>query len=260
MAEVVQARDVPAACSGGVQSVDRALHILEVLSGSAAPLGVTEIALVTGLPQGTAHRILRSLQQRGYVRHEAGRKYAIGAAVFRLGDAAQRSIGVRARPYLARLVTMTGETANLAVLEGDHVVYISQVPSPHMLRMFAEVGRRVLPHSTAVGKAMLASRSTEYVTALLRRTGLPRRSERTITTIEAFLDELAWVRKRGYAVDDGEEDLSIRCLAVPVTDGDTAVAAMSVSGPAERFAGVRDQGLADRVRAVAAEFEAELWS
>lgn len=260
MAEVVETGDVLVTTARGVQSVDRALDILEVLSGAGTPLGVTEIAVATGLPQGTAHRILRSLHHRGYVRHEVGRKYALGAASFRLGDAAQRSIGVRARPYLAQLVVMTGETANLAALEGDHVVYISQVPSPHMLRMFAEVGRRVLPHSTAVGKAILASRSPAYVTALLRRTGLPRRSERTITTIEGFLDELAWVRERGYAVDDGEEDLSIRCLAVPVTDGRNVVAAMSVSGPAERFAGVRDQGLADRMRAVAADFAAELMS
>lgn len=259
MVEVIERGDVPVHGPGGVQSVDRALNILEVLSHSGTPLGVTEIAQATGLPQGTAHRILQSLQHRGYVRHEVGRKYVLGSASFRLGDAAQRSIGVRARPYLAQLVEMTGETANLAVLEGDHVVYISQVSSPHMLRMFAEVGRRVLPHSTAVGKAMLASMSPEYVTALLRRTGLPRRNERTITTIEGFLAELAWVRERGYAVDDGEEDLSIRCLAVPVTDGNAAVAAMSVSGPAERFAGVRDQGLAYRMRAIATEFQAELW-
>lgn len=250
--------DVVTPAAGSVKSVDRALNILEALSTSGGSLGVTEIAAATALPQGTVHRILQSLQQRGYVRHETGRKYALGTAILRLSDAAHGSIGGRAQPYLSQMVEVTAETANLAVLEGDHVVYISQVPSPHMLRMFAEVGRRVLPHSTAVGKILLADRSAEYVTSLLRRTGMPRRNERTITTVDGFLRELVRVRENGYAVDDGEEDLSVRCLAVPVLDGTRAVAAMSVSGPAERFTGVRDPDLAWRLRSIAAEFASRL--
>ena len=160
----------------GVQSIDRAFAILEFIAASDAPVGVTAIAHSTGLAPATAHRLLRSMQARGYVQHVAERKYALGTAALRLGASAQRSVATGARPHLAQLVAATGETANLAVLEGDDVVYVAQSSSPHMLRMFAEVGRHVLPHSTAVGKALLSAHANERIAALLRRTGLPRRT------------------------------------------------------------------------------------
>jgi len=219
----------------GVQSIDRAFAILELIAASDTPVGVTVIANGTGLAPATAHRLLRSMQARGYVQHVDGRKYALGTAALRLGASAQRSVATGARPHLAQLVAATGETANLAVLEGDDVVYVAQSSSPHMLRMFAEVGRHVLPHSTAVGKALLSAHANERIAALLRRTGLPRRTERTITSIDAFLAEIERVRDRGYAVDDGEEDLGVRCLAVPVRVRDSIVAAVSVSGPVGRL-------------------------
>jgi IclR family acetate operon transcriptional repressor len=239
---------------GAVQSVDRALALLEALTAADAPMGVGEVAEATGLPLGTAHRLLRSLQVRGYVRHDASRKYALGAAALRLGDAALRALGRSARPHLATLVAFSGETANLAVLEGNDAVYVAQVPSPHTLRMFAEVGRHVPPHSTAVGKVLLAGLPADQVAALLRRTGLPYRTERTITDPDVLLAELRRVRERGVAVDEEEQELGVRCIAVPVRDGAQVVAALSVSGPAERFAGERTPGLVHRMTQVAAAF------
>lgn len=218
-----------------VQSIDRALDILELLAGTDAPLGLTTIAAGVGLAPATTHRLLRSMQARGYVQHVAERKYTLGTAAMRLGTNAQRSIAVGAQPYLDELVRMTGETANLAALNGDAVVYVAQSSSPHILRMFAEVGRRVLPHTTAVGKILLAAQPDDKVTAVLKRTGLPRRTERTITTIDGFLSELEHVRTQGYAVDNGEEDLGIRCLAMPIRTRDSVPAAVSVSGPAYRL-------------------------
>jgi IclR family transcriptional regulator, acetate operon repressor len=236
---------------GGVQAVDRALDVLEVLAESGRPMGVSEVAESAGLPQGTAHRLLRTLSLRGYVRHDASRRYALGGAASRLGEAATRSLAAGARPHLARLVQLTGETANLAVLEGDDVVYVAQVPSPHTLRMFAEVGRHVRPHSTAVGKVLLAAANDERAAAVLRRSGMPRRTERTITDVPAFLDVLERTRAQGYAVDDGEEEVGVRCVAVPVTDGRRTVAAISVSGPSERFAAEGLALLAERMQEVA---------
>ena len=172
---------VPANCTGEVeregrrtvQSVDRALALLEALAAAESPVGVGALAERTGLPQGTAHRLLQGLQPRGYVRHDASRKYSVGTAALLLSDAAQRSLARSARPYLAELVDASGETANLAVLEGDDVVYVAQVPSPHTLRMFAEVGRHVPTHSTAVGKVLLAGLPRERALSILQRTGLP---------------------------------------------------------------------------------------
>ncbi|GAA3139365.1 IclR family transcriptional regulator [Nonomuraea salmonea] len=167
-------------------------------------------------------------------------------------------VGVWAQPYLTKMVELSGETANLAVLEGDFVVYVAQVPSPRRLRMFAEVGRRVLPHSTAVGKVLLAGRPAAEALAVFERTGMPRRTPNTITELPAMQAELEVVSSRGYALDLGEEELGVHCLAVPVRDGSRVVAAMSVSGPAERIDALDRDELAAGMREIASQFGDEL--
>ncbi|MEU9887450.1 IclR family transcriptional regulator [Sphaerisporangium sp. NPDC051017] len=239
-----------------VQSVDRALDVLEALADRGGEAGLSEIAARTGLPYGTIHRLLQALLSRGYVRQESDRRYALGSALVRLGGAAERMVAVWAQPYLEKMVALSGETANLAVMEGDFVVYVAQAASPRRLRMFAEVGRRVLPHSTAVGKVMLADRPD--AAAVLARTGLPRRTEHTVTTVEEMMAELDAVRERGYAVDLGEEELGVHCLAVPVRDGGRVIAGMSVSGPVERMEALDRDRLAEGLRRIADEFGAEL--
>ncbi|GAA2303524.1 allantoin degradation transcriptional regulator AllR [Nonomuraea roseoviolacea subsp. roseoviolacea] len=241
-----------------VQSIERALDVLESLAEHGGAAGLSEIAAKTGLPYGTIHRLLRTLLARGYVRQESDRRYALGAGLMRLGGVAEGMVGAWARPYLARMVELSGETANLAVMEGDFVVYVAQVPSPRRLRMFAEVGRRVLPHSTAVGKVLLADRAADDAVTLLERTGMPRRTPNTITEAGAMLAELDRVRALGYAMDLGEEELGVHCLAVPVSDGERVVAAMSVSGPAERIDAVDREELAEGLRGIARAFGAEL--
>ena len=243
--------------SGSVQAVDRALDILEALAAAGAPLGVSALAQSTGLPVGTIHRLLRTLAGRGFVRQEATRDYALGPSLFRVGHASTRAIAAPARPYLARLVEISGETANLAVLEGDHVVYVAQVPSPHRLRMFAEVGRHVLPHSTAVGKVLLADRPADVADGIIRRTGLPAHTPNTISDPARFAAELGRVRAAGWAVDDEEEETGVRCFAVPVRDGGRVIAAMSVSGPAARFEGVSVEPLLEQMQEIADLFAAE---
>ena len=243
---------------GTVQSVDRALDVLEALAKQDGEAGLSEIAARTGLPYGTIHRLLRTLLARGYVRQESDRRYALGSALVRLGGVAERMVGVWAQPYLTKMVELSGETANMAVLEGDFIVYVAQVPSPRRLRMFAEVGRRVLPHSTAVGKVLMADRADAEVTSLIRRTGMPRRTANTITDLPGMLAELRRVRERGYALDLGEEELGVHCLAVGVRDGARTVAALSVSGPAERINALDQEDLAEGMRKIAHDFGAEL--
>lgn len=241
-----------------VQSVDRALDVMEALAAHGGEAGLSEIAARTGLPYGTIHRLLRTLLERGYVRQESDRRYALGGALVRLAGVAERMVGVWAQPYLTRMVELSGETANLAVLEGDFIVYVAQVPSPRRLRMFAEVGRRVLPHSTAVGKVLLADRTAAEVLALLERTGMPRRTANTITSPHDMLGMLDGTRANGFAMDLGEEELGVHCLAVPVRDGERVIAAMSVSGPAERIDALDRDELADGMRKIAEEFSRDL--
>jgi IclR family acetate operon transcriptional repressor len=237
-----------------VQVVDRALDVLEALAAAGGPVGVGELGERTGLPQGTVHRILRSLQERGYVRRDASRKYSVGTAAVRLADAAQRSLARTARPYLAELVAISGETANLAVLEGIDVVYVAQVSSPHTLRMFAEVGRHVPPHSTAVGKVLLAAMPREEARGILRRTGLAARTAATITDLADLEAELDLVAAQAWAADEEEHEAGIRCVAVPIGGEGPTLAAMSVSGPAERFAGGRTAGLVGAMQRIAHAF------
>lgn len=219
--------------SGGVQSLERAFDLLERMADAGGEVGLSELAGSSGLPLPTIHRLMRTLVACGYVRQQPNRRYALGPRLIRLGEGASRLLGTWARPYLARLVEETGETANMALLDGDEVVYVAQVPSRHSMRMFTEVGRRVLPHSTGVGKALLADAPPAEVRALLARTGMPAATEKTLTTPDAFLDALAQVRESGYAMDDNEQEIGVRCIAVSVPDSPTS-AAISISGPAGR--------------------------
>ncbi|WP_269134542.1 IclR family transcriptional regulator [Spiractinospora alimapuensis] len=219
--------------TGGVQSLDRAFQLLEIMADAGGEVSLSYLADSSGLPLPTIHRIIRSLLTNGYVRQLPSRRYALGPRLIGLGERASQMLGAWARPHLAHLVEQLGETANLAMLDGDTVVYVAQVPSPHAMRMFTEVGRRVLPHSTGVGKALLAQVPATSTQAILARAGMPAHTERTITTPGDFLTELALVRDQGYATDDGEQEIGVRCIAVPVLGGPSKTA-LSISGPESR--------------------------
>ena len=220
----------------GVKSVGRALDILDALAGSQEQLGVSELSAMTTLPSATVHRLLCTLVDRGYVRQDPmTRRYMLGAQLLKLGSSAGRLLGAWVTPLLGRLVSATGESANLAVLEDDQVVYVAQTPSPHRMRLFTEIGNRVPVHSTAVGKVLLAFRPRHVAAAMLARQGMPARTPRTITQPEAFVEELDRVVERGFATDDEEEEDGVRCVAVPVFGIGDGIAAISLSGPASRF-------------------------
>lgn len=222
------------ATSGGVQSLDRAFELLEHLADAGGEASLSELATSSGLPMPTIHRLVRTLAASGYVRQNANRRYALGARLIRLGEQASLQFGAWARPLLAELVDEVGETANLAVLERDEVVYVSQAPSKHSMRMFTEVGRRLLPHGTGVGKAILAQLPTDEVRALLGRTGMPAYTAHTHTDVDTFLAHLAGIAEQGHALDESEQELGVRCIAVPVPDMPTPTA-VSVSGPEGRL-------------------------
>ncbi|MEV4441983.1 IclR family transcriptional regulator [Streptomyces sp. NPDC049577] len=248
-----------AASTGGVQSLERAFDLLERMADAGGEVGLSELSASSGLPLPTIHRLMRTLVACGYVRQQPNRRYALGPRLIRLGESASRLLGTWARPYLARLVEETGETANMALLDGDEVVYVAQVPSRHSMRMFTEVGRRVLPHTTGVGKALLAQTPDAEVRALLARTGMPAVTDRTITTAEGFLAELVRVRESGYAVDDNEQEIGVRCLAVPVPDAPTS-AAISISGPAGRVTEEATERIVPVLKEVAEQLSAALAS
>ena len=219
---------------GGVQSVHRSLDVLEVVAARGGTLSIGEIAEVTGVPLPTTHRLLRTLVDRGYMRQMPDRRYALGFRLVPLGGSASAMAGAGTDRLLGGLVDALGETANLAMLDGDQVAYVAQAPGRQAMRMFTEVGRRVHPHCTAVGKALLAHAPEADVRALLARTGLPRRTDHTLTDVDAFLTALAGVREAGYALDEGEQEVGVRCVAVALGGGPLPLA-LSISGPAPRM-------------------------
>jgi IclR family acetate operon transcriptional repressor len=145
----------------------------------------------------------------------------------------------------------------MAVLDGDQVVYVAQVPSPHSMRMFTEVGRRVDVHCTAVGKAVLAELPADAVGQLLARAGMRPQTEQTIVDPEEFQRELATIRERGYAEDDGEQEIGVRCIAVTVP-GAPARAAISISGPATRMSRIAVPEVVPLMHQVAGKLAREL--
>ncbi|MGH3437696.1 MAG: IclR family transcriptional regulator [Sciscionella sp.] len=241
--------------NGGVQSLQRAFDLLEGLADAGGEASLSELATVTSLPLPTIHRLIRTLVAHGYVRQNTNRRYTLGSRLIRLGEGASRQFGTWARPLLSELVDAVEETANLAVLEGDEVVYVAQVPSRHSMRMFTEVGRRLLPHGTGVGKAMLAQLPVGAVKEILARTGMPAYTPNTLTDTGALLADLAQISECGYALDESEQEVGVRCVAVPVL-GAPALAAVSVSGPEGRLTKDTVSRIVPVVKDVAAQLSA----
>jgi IclR family acetate operon transcriptional repressor len=220
--------------SGSVQSLDRAFKLLEHLADANGEAGITQLTRTSGLPLPTVHRLLRSLIKSGYVRQGASRRYSLGPRLIRLGEVASHSLGLRVQPQLDALAQATGETSNMALLDGDEMVYVAQSPSKYPMRMFIEVGRRVHAHCTAVGKALLAQLPDGQVLALLARTGMPASTPNTVTDPRILLQELENIRQQGYAIDSEEQEVGVLCVAaaIPVR---LARVAISVSGPPARL-------------------------
>jgi len=242
--------------ANSVQSLARAFELLELLADAGGSQGLSQLSASSGLPLTTIHRLMSTLVQQGYARHETSRRYALGPRLIRLGAAASHMLGSWAKPHLAELVEITGETANLAVLEGDRVVYLAQAPGKHSMRMFTEPGRQVDPHCTAVGKAMLAWLPERQVRDLLTRTGMAARTPNTITNPDLLVAHLGVIRQQGFAVDEGEQEVGVRCVAVAVPDS-PSLAAISVSGPQARVTEQALMMIVPALQRVAAELSHE---
>jgi IclR family acetate operon transcriptional repressor len=242
---------------GGVQSLERAFLLLELMAEDGGEVALSRLAVDSGLPLSTIHRLVRTLVSRGYVRQLPSRRYVLGPRLIHLGESSSRTLGTWARPHLSDLVDTIGETANLAMLDGDRVVYVAQVPSRHSMRMFTEVGRRVHLHCTGVGKALLSQLPPATARELLERGGMPARTPLTVTDPDELLARLPGIAAQGYALDDGEQETGVRCVAVPVPGG-PLMTAISVSGPAERVAMESVPRVVALLQATAAALAAEL--
>ena len=239
-----------------VQSVDRALDLLEALAGADGEVSITALALRTKLHVSTVHRLLATLLRRGYVRQnpDTSRYYA-GAKVATLAEGRSRynELRLAARPLLQGLVEATRETANLSVLDDTMAVYIETAASPQVVRLFTVVGNRVPLHATGAGKALLASLPQPRREVLLDRIELRPHTSKTLVDRAALARALDDARDRGYALDDEEYDEGVRCVAVAVGPIGAPVAAISISGPASRMSKQRCVEFVPQMRRAATE-------
>lgn len=244
-----------------VRSVDRAAALLLALGDSHGEAGVTELARRLGLHKSTASRLLATLEKRGLVEQdEESGKYRLGMVVIRLAERAERTLDLRAlaMPELERLARTTRETTGLGVLDGDTMLTVAQADGPNLVAVGDWTGRSVPLHSASAGKVLLASLPEREILRLVRR-GLDRFTDRTITQLEPLLEELAKVRRRGYATAFGEWDAGVNGIAAPVHDArGNVIAALDIWGPAFRLTPQRMPELVRHARESAAAVSVRL--
>jgi len=238
--------------SDQVQSLARALAILNRLAAAEEGTTLTEVAQQVGLSASTAHRLLTTLEGERYVHFDPERRlWSVGVQAFVAGSGflKTRSLAAAARPHMRALMEDGGETVNLAVEDEGEAVYLAQVECRQMMRAFARPGGRVPLHCSSVGKALLSAMPDADLARVLHRHGLARVTVKTITTTPALRADLAAIRARGYAVDDEEHAVGLRCIAAVVfNEAADPVAAMSLSGPMARIPDERIPVLGELVR------------
>jgi IclR family acetate operon transcriptional repressor len=234
-----RARSTQRAEPGSVQSVERAIMLLELLSRSAGGTSLTDLSSQAGLNISTSHHLLATLVKLGYVAQVPGRRtYALGARVLGLGQSYMRQVDLprRAQPVLDRLTAVTGEAVHLAVLQGDRVVTVAKSEGRQAVRVdTGEIGATEAPHATATGKAMLAWLPEDQMSRLLAAGGMTRFTPSTIVDIAVLVEELRLVRRNGFAMDREEQQPGVVGVGAAVRDHTGAViGALSASAPAFR--------------------------
>lgn len=236
---LAQPEGLKPAARNSIQSVDRALALLEALAEAGGEAALTDLSRRTSLNVSTCHHLLSTLVNWGYVAKVPGRRsYALGARVLYLGQACLRQVDLprRAQHHIDRINAVTGETVHLAVLQSDNIVTLMKRDSRHAVRVeTGALGRSDAPHATATGKAMLAWLTEDHIRRILADQKMKRFTENTITDYGAFIEELRHVRRNGYAMDREEFQPGVICIGSAIRDhAGAVVGAISASMPAMR--------------------------
>ncbi len=248
--------------SGRIQSVDRALLILDLLAESSDGCTLSELSQKMDLPKSTVHGILSTLRDRSYVKQsEENGKYLLGIHLFDLGTKVANSWGIReaARPAMRWLSQEFGETVHLGCEDNGDVLYLDKIVADSLVSIASDVGARLPMHCSAVGKALLASKSDSEIKRYISYKGLIPLTGRTITDPDELIKELMKVRQQGYALDDGEFAEGLRCVGAPIVDEDGLTRfAISVAGQVKDIYGKRLDRLIIETRRAAREISIAL--
>jgi IclR family acetate operon transcriptional repressor len=243
-----------------IQSVDRALFLLETIAEAGGEATLTDLANRTGLNISTCHHLLATLIQRGFAAKVPGRRlYALGGRILDLGHAClQVDLPRRAQPYLEAINAATGETVHLAALQGDSVVTLAVREARHAIRVdTGKVGKLESPHATSVGKAIFAWLPEDELPRILAH-GMKRFTENTITDLPTLVDSLRHVRRNGYAIDREEYIPGVICVGAPIRDqAGTVIGGISASTPSMRATEEHVNLMRDEVVAAARALSAQ---
>lgn len=246
----------PASANYHANALARGLGLLELLAAGSEPLTLIDISESTGLPKSTLVRLLSVLGEMDYVARVDDRpSYRLGHKVLRLANAYMSSLdlSVVADTYLAPLAEHTGQTANLGMLDGDQVIHVAVHEPDRPIRFRATSGTRDHSYCTGLGKVLLSKAPEDRLVDHLPPAPFPRFTDQTITTMDELLRELRRIERRGYAFDDNERSVGLRCVAVPIELDGESVAAVSVSGPSGEFGPDRQQVYLERLQETAAD-------
>ena len=222
-----------------IQVIERAMQLLDALAGQQDPVPLKRLAIATGLHPSTAHRILNDLVSGRYVERVDNGLYQLGMRLLELGSLVRGRLNVRqaAVDPMQALHKLTGQTVNLSIQQGDEIVYVDRAWSERSgMQVVRAIGGRAPLHLTSTGKLFLSAADPRQVRAYITRTGLAGNTRNSITDFEQLDSELAMVRRHGYARDNEELELGVRCIAAGIYD-DTGrlVAGLSISAPADRL-------------------------
>ncbi len=234
-----------------IQSVARALAILNVLAEARTELALHEIAERMGLAKSTVHGLISTLKDFGYIEQCAFTyKYKLGLRLFEVGSIVALGWDVRtvAAPYIQKLLEEMRETVHLVILDKHEVLYIDKRETTESLRIASQVGMRLPAHCTGVGKTIMAYLDHEESQEIITKKGLPRFTRNTITDPLTLEAELGRIREQGYAIDNQEIMDSLKCVAAPIRNqSGKVISAISISGPISRMQGERFQKAIDLV-------------
>jgi len=243
------------------RAVNRSLQILSIVAlHSQEPLKLAEIIKLSALPKSTVHRLLNVLCDAGFLRVDSDSRYGPSPLLLSMGMNFLRQADVRsmALPAMQDLSASTQETSHLGVLQFPWVVYVDKVESPLAVRMHSKVGAMNPLHCTGLGKALLAFSSADLIDRIATGT-LTKATKNTITDEKSLRKELAKIREQGFAIDDVENEVGIRCVGAPILGHEgTAIAAISVAGPDTRMTPERTLLLANEVKSVARKISRQL--
>ncbi len=228
-----------------IQAVSHALDLLEQFHDDVDELGVTELSKRLKLHKNNVFRLLATLESRGYIeQNKATENYRLGLKALELGQTFIKQMGLlrQAKPILEQMVEESNETSYVAIYKENHIVYLDVVETNLTVRVVSRVGSRLPAYCTASGKVHMACMTDEELDELMTKMDFVQHTPTTISSPETMRAELVKVREQGYAMDDEEMDIGVRCIAAPIRDYTRRiVGAISISGPTMRVSNARTE-------------------